>query len=99
MFPVDAQKTLLTLNSIALDISTVVPLSLNDPVGLSPSSLKKTFKPRIFEKYLDLMSGVPPSFIVIIFLSEVIGNISLYLQWLNFLLLNFSHETFLLILL
>src|SRR6266487_5134041 len=46
VFPVDAQMSAVVPHSLALDTATVIPRSLNDPVGLSPSFLTKTSQPR-----------------------------------------------------
>jgi hypothetical protein len=42
VFPVDAQITALAPSSAALDIAIVIPRSLNDPVGLLPSTFNQT---------------------------------------------------------
>ena len=44
MFPVLAHTTFLKPFAFACEISTVLPLSLNEPVGFSYSSLKKTWE-------------------------------------------------------
>ena len=49
-------------DSMALATATTIPLSLNDPVGLQPSSLKyKSLHPSIAAICRDLTSGVLPS--------------------------------------
>ena len=40
VFPVDAQITAFAPTSAALEIATVIPRSLKDPVGLAPSTFK-----------------------------------------------------------
>jgi len=40
VFPVEAQITALAPAATATVIATVMPRSLNDPVGLSPSTLR-----------------------------------------------------------
>ena len=42
VFPVDAQTTALAPCSAAFDTATVIPRSLNEPVGLAPSILSQT---------------------------------------------------------
>src|SRR6476469_5346434 len=42
VFPVEAQISAVIPRSIALDTATVIPRSLNEPVGLTPSFLMKT---------------------------------------------------------
>jgi hypothetical protein len=46
VFPVEAQINARAPRSIALETATVIPRSLNDPVGLSPSFLMNTSQPR-----------------------------------------------------
>ena len=46
VFPVDAQMRILVPRSTAFDTATVIPRSLNEPVGLTPSFLTKTSQPR-----------------------------------------------------
>src|SRR4051794_32346645 len=45
VLPVEAQMTALAPASTALDTATVMPRSLNDPVGLAPSTLRYTSQP------------------------------------------------------
>src|SRR3954470_10485919 len=45
VLPVDAHTTALAPSSAALEIATVIPRSLNDPVGLSPSYFRYTVAP------------------------------------------------------
>ncbi len=40
VLPVDAQITTLASRSTAVEIAMVIPRSLNDPVGLSPSTFR-----------------------------------------------------------
>ena len=40
MLPVEAQITALAPASTALETATVMPRSLNDPVGLAPSTFR-----------------------------------------------------------
>src|SRR5438874_3592479 len=44
VFPVEAHISAGAPRSIALDTATVIPRSLNDPVGLTPSFLMKTWQ-------------------------------------------------------
>ena len=46
VLPVEAQMIALARLSSALDTATVMPRSLNEPVGLTPSFLTKTSQPR-----------------------------------------------------
>src|SRR5438445_9639005 len=63
VFPVEAQINARTPRSIALETATVIPRSLNDPVGLSPSFLMKTSQPRPTRalNFGENTSGVFPS--------------------------------------
>ena len=61
VLPVDAQMTALAPSSAALEIAIVMPRSLNDPVGLAPSTLMQTSQPVISESTHAYTSGVPPS--------------------------------------
>ena len=61
VLPVEAQITALAPSSTAFDIASVIPRSLNDPVGLSPSSLSSTRAPVRSERRGASTSGVPPS--------------------------------------
>ena len=45
MLPVEAQMTALAPSSTALVIAIVMPRSLNEPVGLAPSTLRYTSQP------------------------------------------------------
>ena len=42
MLPVEAQMTAFEPSSMALEMATVIPRSLKDPVGLRPSYLSST---------------------------------------------------------
>src|SRR6266404_5000173 len=46
VFPVEAQTSVLAPCSSALETATVMPRSLNEPVGLTPSFFTKTSQPR-----------------------------------------------------
>ena len=46
VFPVDAQMIALAPRSIAFYTATVIPRSLNEPVGFVPSFLMKISQPR-----------------------------------------------------
>ena len=61
VLPVEAQMTALAPSSTAFDIARVIPRSLNEPVGLSPSSLSRTRAPVCSERRGASTSGVPPS--------------------------------------
>ena len=61
VFPVDAQTTAFAPSSIALLIASVIPRSLNDPVGLAPSYFSHTSQPVSSDNGSERTSGVPPS--------------------------------------
>ena len=61
VLPVDAQMTALAPSSAALDIAIVMPRSLNEPVGLAPSTLSQISLSNISESTHAATSGVPPS--------------------------------------
>ena len=61
VFPVEAQTTARAPSSSALDIATVMPRSLNEPVGLAPSIFKKTLASRRAERFGASTRGVRPS--------------------------------------
>ena len=61
MLPVLAQMTTLAPFFFAIEMAVVIPRSLNDPVGLSPSYLTWTLAPVSSERRSHGMSGVPPS--------------------------------------
>ncbi len=61
MLPVEAQMTALAPSSTALLMATVMPRSLKLPVGLRPSTLRKTSQPTSAETFGAGTSGVPPS--------------------------------------
>ena len=61
MLPVEAQTAAVAPSSSALETATVIPRSLNDPVGLRPSYLSSTRQPVISEIRGAASSGVEPS--------------------------------------
>src|SRR5665213_1672278 len=61
VLPVDAQTTALAPSSAALEMATVIPRSLNDPVGLAPSTFKNTLAPTRADNLGAGRRGVPPS--------------------------------------
>ena len=61
MLPVDAHTAILAPASTAFDIATVIPRSLNEPVGLAPSNFRYTSHPVASDRLADLTRGVPPS--------------------------------------
>ncbi len=61
-------------SSAALEIATVMPRSLNDPVGLAPSTFRYTSHPVRAESTRAGMSGVPPSHSVMFGVSAVTGR-------------------------
>src|SRR5580693_7411935 len=61
VLPVDAHTTALAPSSAALEMATVIPLSLNDPVGLAPSTFNTTRAPILADSRGAGSRGVPPS--------------------------------------
>ena len=61
VLPVDAHTTTLAPSSAAFEIATVMPRSLNDPVGFEPSSFSHTSAPTRSETCAACTSGVEPS--------------------------------------
>src|ERR1700756_4340642 len=61
VLPVDAQMIASAPSRTAADTAHVIPRSLNDPVGLSPSSLHQTSAPTRWESPGAGTSGVLPS--------------------------------------
>src|SRR5450432_2250665 len=65
-------------SSTALLIAIVIPRSLNDPVGLAPSTFKNTSHPVSFDSTGAGSSGVPPSCSVTTGVASVTGSHSRY---------------------
>ena len=61
VLPVEAQITALAPSRTAADSAHVMPRSLNEPVGLAPSSFSRTVAPTICESTGARNSGVEPS--------------------------------------
>jgi hypothetical protein len=61
VLPVEAQMTACDPSSSALLIAMVMPRSLNDPVGLAPSTLRNTSQPVRRDSSGAGSSGVAPS--------------------------------------
>ena len=61
-------------SSTALLIAIVMPRSLNDPVGLAPSTLRCTSQPVRSDRYGAGSSGVPPSRRVMTGVASVTGS-------------------------
>src|SRR5215213_5376139 len=61
VFPVDAHTTALAPSSTALEMASVMPRSLNDPVGLAPSTLSHTSAPTRSDSRGAWTRGVAPS--------------------------------------
>ena len=78
MLPVDAHTTAFDPSSTALDMATVIPRSLNDPVGLAPSYLSHTSSPVSPDSASECTSGVPPSQSVTTGVDSVTGRRSRY---------------------
>jgi hypothetical protein len=61
VLPVEAQTTASAPWCLATEIAAVMPRSLKEPVGLSPSTLSHT-SPRVRpDSHSECTSGVPPS--------------------------------------
>ena len=74
VFPVDAQTTARAPAPAATLRATVIPRSLNDPVGLAPSTLIQTSQPSWPDSFSASTSGVFPSPRVITGSVSVTGN-------------------------
>jgi hypothetical protein len=61
VLPVDAQTTASEPSATAADTATVMPRSLNDPVGFAPSNLSQTSQPTRSDTRGAGISGVSPS--------------------------------------
>ncbi len=61
VFPVEAQITASEPSRTAADTAAVIPRSLNEPVGLAPSSLHHTSAPARSDSRGASTSGVEPS--------------------------------------
>src|SRR6185437_16427885 len=61
VLPVDAQMTLRAPPAFAWVIAVVIPRSLNEPVGFTPSHLSQTSHRVSSDRYAARTSGVPPS--------------------------------------
>src|SRR5215218_3581508 len=80
VFPVEAQITAFDPSSAAFDTAIVIPRSLKEPVGFSPSYLRYTSHPRP-TRALSLgewISGVDPSFSEMTGVASVTGRKSRY---------------------
>src|SRR5450631_2537797 len=82
VLPVEAQITALAPCRAATEMAVVMPRSLNDPVGLTPSYLTKTSAPTISLRWAAWISGVPPSPRVTIGAPASEGNRSAY-SWIT----------------
>ena len=78
VFPVDAHTTTFAPSSAALEIATVIPRSLNEPVGFAPSIFNSTRAPTCSDSRGASSSGVLPSLSVTIGVRSVTGNRSRY---------------------
>ena len=61
VLPVDAHTTAWAPSATAADTATVIPRSLNEPVGLAPSTFSQTSAPVRSDRNGAGTSGVPPS--------------------------------------
>ncbi len=57
----EAHSTARLPSSSALETATVMPRSLKEPVGLAPSTLRKTSQDTLADSTGAATSGVPPS--------------------------------------
>ena len=78
MLPVEAQMTAFAPASAALEIAIVMPRSLNEPVGLAPSTFRYTSASTRSAIRGAGSSGVPPSNKVTTGVSAVTGSRSRY---------------------
>ncbi len=78
VLPVEAQMTALAPEPAATVIATVMPRSLNEPVGLRPSTFRYTSHPVLAESTGAGSSGVPPSCRVMTGIPAVTGSRSRY---------------------
>ena len=74
VLPVDAHSTAFWPRAFASVTAMVMPRSLNEPVGLRPSTLRYTSHPVTADRWVAWMSGVPPSYSVTGSQSEPIGR-------------------------
>src|SRR6266478_1939178 len=84
VLPVDAQTTAFAPSSTALEIAMVMPRSLNEPVGLAPSTLRHTLAPTRSDRRGAGTRGVPPSNNVTTGVSLVSGRRSRYSSMMPF---------------
>jgi hypothetical protein len=61
VLPVEAQTIAFAPSSAAFEIATVIPRSLNDPVGFAPSYFSHTSHAVSDDRASERTSGVPPS--------------------------------------
>ena len=61
VLPVEAHSSSRSPRDLAAVTAVVIPRSLNDPVGLAPSTLRYTVHPVISDRYRACSSGVEPS--------------------------------------
>src|SRR5262245_18436154 len=78
VLPVEAHTQALASSASAADIATAMPRSLNDPVGLAPSTLSQPRAPVCSDSHADSRSGVPPSARLTTGASGARGNHSRY---------------------
>ena len=78
VLPVLAQMTARAPWALATEIAVVIPRSLNDAVGLSPSYLTRTLAPVRSESSSHGMRGVPPSWSVTTGAPSSIGSRAAY---------------------
>src|SRR5438270_942897 len=78
VLPVDAHTTALAPSSAAFEMATVIPRSLNEPVGLRPSYFKYTLAPTRADNRGAGNRGVPPSWRVTTGVSGPTGRCDRY---------------------
>src|SRR6185436_3811331 len=78
VLPVEAHTTACAPSSAALEIASVIPRSLKEPVGFDPSYFSHTSAPVVADKASLRTSGVPPSRSVMTGVASVTGSRSRY---------------------
>src|ERR1700733_5242402 len=78
VLPVEPHTTALAPSSAALEMASVIPRSLKDPVGLAPSTFSHTRAPALADRRGAGSSGVPPSHSVTTGVAPVTGRYCRY---------------------
>jgi hypothetical protein len=74
VLPVEAHTTAREPSSSAFEIATVMPRSLNEPVGFRPSYLSQTSAPISLLMRSEKIKGVSPSSSVTMGVASVTGS-------------------------